>query len=1273
MPNLRSQVTMFPVPVVAPQMASPVSLPVRCGPNFLRPCRPGTQAAQVVQGSYNMPRNPSGKFQPQPRPFVSVSQLTLPRAPAFGWNYPKQAFLPRKIQLPCIPSQYNSCPPANKDSEKPKSVIDSPLHVIHLPPARPPSSLMQSPCISSAFNPCPPPKMPVVKPKSVVDSPLHVIHLPPAPPAPPRPPPLYFPRPQFMPVMCIPRPYYPCPPGARKVSKPSHKKGKSRAFMPKPAPGSYQFPYRVQPYMRPPFVSYAPFASRPILPLSVQQPAQFVPQSYPFRPQFQSYRPPLWPQYMQKPFGMVPWAAMAQRINFPIRIAPANGKLKQPKQTQPKLIPAKGPVSLQGSTLLYPKPAPPGLFPSYAPKVPVPCISSSRNPCVPFALPPGQPPYNMMRPPCIPSLYNSCPPLKAPPMKPLSVINSPLHVIHLPKAPQPSGIMQPPCIPNAFNSCPPSQIPTLKPSSVVDSPLHVIHLPPAPPPSSLMQSPCIPSAFSPCPPPKLPTVKPASVLDSPLHVIHLPPAPPAPPSPPPLYFPRPQFMPVMCTPRPYSPCPPGARKVSKPSHKKGKSRAFMPKPAPGSYQFPSGVQPYMRPPFESYVPFAPRPILPLPVQQPAQFAPQPYSFRPQFQGYRPPVWPQYMQKPFGMVPWAAMAQRVNFPIKIAPASGKLKQPKPAPSGLFPSYAPKVPAPCIPSSRNPCVPFRLPPGQPPNNMMRPPCIPSLYNLCPPPKAPPMKPLSVINSPLHVIHLPPAPKPSGIIQPPCIPNALNSCPPSQIPTLKPSSVVDSPYHVIHLPPAPPPSSFMQSPCIPSAFNNCPPPKLPAVKPASVLDSPLHVIHLPPAPPAPPPPPPLYFPRPQFMPVMCTPRPYYPCPPGARKVSKPSHKKGKSRAFMPKPASSSYQFPYGVQPYMRPPFVPYAPFAPRPILPLPMQQPAQFVPQPYSFRPQFQNYRPPVWPQYMQRPFGMVPWAPMAQRTNGPVNNTPAKDKPKQAQPRPIPAKGPVTIQGSILLYPKQVPVVPRPPSPQVPAPCIPTPRKPCLPFRPYAAVSNTYPSVYPCIPSLANPCLPFPGKPVTKPTTKVTTTPQSKPILLTRPLQLQGSVYINSRPAPPRTTYLGNAPCIPTAARPCNPLIPPRQLLTPPSYVAPRIVNPFSKYFPQQPIRNVAPAPYNPNVPQQVPAAPHSFVVQLPEISLVPAPAPPSSLPVVSPQASNCPISCIRYPGPFCPPYCAAFCCKKKSVNVTVSKKKAEHKPKNTKKQKTILKVKKPKRG
>ena len=243
-------------------------------------------------------------------------------------------------------------------------------------------------------------------------------------------------------------------------------------------------------------------------------------------------------------------------------------------------------------------------------------------------------------------------------------------------------------------------------------------------------------------------------------------------------------------------------------------------------------------------------------------------------------------------------------------------------------------PCIPNAYSPCPPkkaspmkpasvvdspvhvIHLPPAPPPSNLMQPPCIPSVYNPCLPPKKLPMKPISILHSPLHVIHLPPVRPLSSVMQPPCVPSAYNSCPPQPIPTLKPTSVVDSPLHVIHLPPAPPPSGMMQAPCVPSAYNSCPPQPIPTLKPTSVVDSPLHVIHLPPAPPAPPSPPPLFFPRPQFVPVMCIPRPYYSCPPnhGVRKLSKPSHKKGKSRAFMPKPAAASFQFSYGAQPYMQ-----------------------------------------------------------------------------------------------------------------------------------------------------------------------------------------------------------------------------------------------------------------------------------------------------------------------------------------------------------------------
>lgn len=618
-----------------------------------------------------------------------------------------------------------------------------------------------------------------------------------------------------------------------------------------------------------------------------------------------------------------------------------------------------------------------------------------------------------------------------------------------------------------------------------------------------------------------------------------------------------------------------------------------------------------------------------------------------------------------------------------------------------TFATLMQAPCIPGPYNSCPPpktppakpisvidspmhvIHLPPAQRPSNVMRPLCVPTLYNPCPPPKTPPMKPLSVINTPLHVIHLLPAPKPPSFMQQPCVPNPFNPCAPYKMPTMKATSVVDSPLHVIHLPPVPPPSSFMRPPCIPSAFNLCPPPKIPTVKPTSVLDSPLHVIHLPPAPPSPPPPSPLFIPRPAFMPVMCIPRPYYPCPPNsaARKLSKPSHKKGKSRTFMPKPAAGSYQFFYGTQPHIRPlvaPVTPYIPFASRPMFSFPMQQPAQFTSRPYAMPPLFQTYRPPLWPQYTQGPLGVGPWTPIAQSNSGLVKNAPANDKPKQLQPKPI-AKGPVTIQGSILLYPKPAQAVPRrPPSlPQVSAPCIPSPANPCIPFRPYPMVPNTFPAAYPCIPSLANPCRPILQTPIGKLLSKTTTpsSAQSKPILLTRPLQLQGSVYINPRPAAStKTAYPGTVPCVPTATRPCSPLMPPLKPLSQPRYVAPRVLNPPSPLIPQQPVTNVAPFPTNANIQQQAPVSQHSLVVQLPEISLVPVPAVPSALPVPVPQPSDCPISCVRYPGPFCPPYCAAYCCKRKTRKQPLSKKKPGHKPtKKVKKEKTILKVKKPGKG
>ena len=226
MPNSRPQVNSIPVQIVAPQsrpMSYPVTLSVRCIPHFLRPCPPGTQVSQTVQGSYNIPLTGirGRKLQPQARPFVALPQLTLPRTPLLTPGYQnQQAFLPNmfpsSMQSPCIPNAFNPCPPQTKpplkstsviDSPihvmhlptaprlpsmiqppkppalKPTSVVDTPLHVIHLPPVPPPPSVMQPPCIPSAYNSCPPVTPPTMKPTSVVDTPLQVIHLPPPPPA----------------------------------------------------------------------------------------------------------------------------------------------------------------------------------------------------------------------------------------------------------------------------------------------------------------------------------------------------------------------------------------------------------------------------------------------------------------------------------------------------------------------------------------------------------------------------------------------------------------------------------------------------------------------------------------------------------------------------------------------------------------------------------------------------------------------------------------------------------------------------------------------------------------------------------------------------------------------------------------------------------------------------------------------------------------------------------------------------------------------------------
>ena len=571
-------------------------------------------------------------------------------------------------------------------------------------------------------------------------------------------------------------------------------------------------------------------------------------------------------------------------------------------------------------------------------------------------------------------------------------------------------------------------------------------------------------------------------------------------------------------------------------------------------------------------------------------------------------------------------------------------------------------PCIPSAYNSCRPpintpiktikvqdlpqhvIHLPPPQ-----MQPPCIPSAYNSCPPPMNIPMKTIKVQDPPQHVIHLPPPQ-----IQPPCIPSAYNSCPPPINTPMKTIKVQDPPQHVIHLPPP-----QMQPPCIPSAYNSCPPSTNTALKTTKVIDPPLHVIHLPPAPPPPPSPPTNFFPLPLSVPVLCIPRPYSPCPPmaGARKLSKPTHKKGKSRAVMPKPISGAYPVSYGRQPYWQRPVAPYVPFS-SPMRPVsPIQRPAQYIPKPYGFPAPFQWYRPPVWPQIMVKPFVMSPWVPVPQRPYPPVKKPVTNDKPKQTLPKPIPAKGPISIQGSMLLYPKPVPAtLPSPPA--------------AGPFRPYPVVQNPLSMIKPCIPSLANPCfsntIQAPAKPPAKPDEN-----QSKPILLTRPLQVQGSVYFNFRPPRPGspTQYPAPGPCIPTAARPCLPLMQQRQPPIPPSYVAQN----------------------NPNVPQiaPAPAAPHSIIVQLPEISLQSAPASSLPSPIIPPPLpspvfpGSCPFSCTHFPGVFCPPYCASYCCKNRGRKRTKPKKETKKKAKKvkkekeakkkSKKQKKILKVKKTKKG
>lgn len=575
-------------------------------------------------------------------------------------------------------------------------------------------------------------------------------------------------------------------------------------------------------------------------------------------------------------------------------------------------------------------------------------------------------------------------------------------------------------------------------------------------------------------------------------------------------------------------------------------------------------------------------------------------------------------------------------------------------------------------------------QPPRPVQLP-CIPSVYNICPPQVNTPIRTTKVTDPPQHIIHLPPPQ-----MQPPCIPNAYKPCPPAMYPPVKTTKITGPPQHIIHLPPP-----RMQLPCIPSAYSPCPPAMNTPTQTIKVVDPPQHVIHLPPAPPAPPPPSSNFFPMPLSVPVLCIPRPFYPCPPmaGARKLSKPSHKKAKSRAVMPKPIVGLYPVPYGQQPYWQPPVASYTPFAP-PSMPInPMQRPAQYTPKMHGFRTPFQWYRPPLRPPVMSKPLVVSPWVPIPQRPYPPVMKPFLNDKPKQKPPRPIPAKGPISLKGSILVYPKPVPAIP--PSPPAAGPCIPTINNPCVPFRPYPIGQNPFSMNKPCIPSLVNPCLPNTGNIPTKPSTGPNES-EEKPILLTRPLQVQGSVYFNFRPPPQGSAAYSPAPvpCIPTATTPCSPLMPARQPLMPPNYVAPKVNNPFSNLLtpkvPQPAAGGVAPALANSNVPNIPPAAPHSIIVQLPEISLQAAPASSLPSPIIPLQPhtpvfpSNCPVSCTHFPGVFCPPYCASYCCKNRGGNRKYTKKKTKEKKKEVKKggketrkkikkQKSILKVKKTKKG
>ena len=768
---------------------------------------------------------------------------------------------------------------------------------------------------------------------------------------------------------------------------------------------------------------------------------------------------------------------------------------------------------------------------------------------------------------------------------------------------------------------------------------------------------------------------------------------------------------VRCVPTLQSPCPPGTRAAQtiQGSYKMSQPgiplRMFQSQPRPVLAQplvLPGA--PVLTPKYLNRMAIQP----PRPVQLPC--IPSVYNICPP--QMNPPVKaskltdpPQHiihLPPPQMQPPCIPSAYKPCPPLMSPPINYKTTKVTDPPQNIIHLPPPQMQPPCIPSAYKPCPLLMSPPANykttkvtdPPQHIihlpppqMQPPCIPSAYKPCPPLMNPPVnyKTTKVTDPSQHIIHLPPLQ-----MQPPCIPSVYKPCPPVMYPPVKTTKITGLPQNIIQLP-----YPRMQPPCIPSAYNPCPPVMNPATQSIKVVDPPQHVIHLPPAPPAPTPPSSNIFPMPLSVPVLCIPRPFYPCPPmaGARKLSKPSHKKGKSRAVMPKPIVGSYPVPYGKQPYWQPQVAPYTPFSPLVMPASPLQRPAQYPPKMYGFRTPFQWYRPPVWPQLVRRPLVMSPWVSMPQRPYPPVMKPVLNDKPKQKPPRPIPAKGPISLKGSILVYPKAVPAIP--PSPLAVGPCIPTINNPCLPYRPYPVGQNTLTMMKPCIPSPANPCLPNTGNIQTKPPTKPYES-EAKPILLTRPLQVQGSVYFNFRP-PPRASAAHSSvpvPCIPTATTPCSPLMPPRQHFMPPSYVTSKVRNPFSNLMtpkgPQPAIGGATPALVNSNVPKIPPAAPHSIIVQLPEISLQAAPASSLPSPIIPPQPhtpvfpTNCPLSCTHFPGFFCPPYCASYCCKNRGGNRKNTKKKTKEKKKEakkgpketkkkTKKQKSILKVKKPKKG